>query len=86
MQVLLPAALTRLFPGCPAALDLHADTIAGLLAALDAHHPGMRDRLCDATPAIRRHIHILADGRRAGLATELHDVEEVVILTAISGG
>jgi hypothetical protein len=46
----------------------------------------MRDRLCDATPALRRHINIFVEGRRARLDTRLPPGEEVVILTAISGG
>ena len=33
--------------------------------ALDARWPGMRDRLCDSTPAIRRHINVFVDGERA---------------------
>lgn len=86
IRVLLPPALTRLFPGSQSELELEARSIAALLAVLDARHPGMRDRLCDATPAIRRHIHIVVDGRRAGLDTRLPPDAEVAILTAISGG
>ena len=31
----------------------------------------MRDRLCDTTPAVRRHINVFVDGRRAKLITTL---------------
>jgi molybdopterin converting factor small subunit len=86
MRVLLPASLTRLFPGSPAELELEAATVAELIAGLDTRWPGMRDRLCDATPALRRHINIFVEGRRARLDTGLPPGEEVVILTAISGG
>lgn len=44
---------------------------AFLLDALDARWPGMRDRLCDSTPAIRRHLNVFVDGRRARLDTPL---------------
>jgi hypothetical protein len=54
--------------------------------ALDARWPGMRDRLCDSRPAIRRHINIFIGGRRATLATRLAPGTDVFILTAISGG
>ena len=86
MRVLLPAAFTRLFPGSEAELEIDADTVAALLDTLDRRYPGMRDRLCDSTPAIRRNIHIIADGRRVGLETKLVADGEVAILTAISGG
>jgi molybdopterin converting factor small subunit len=86
VRVLLPASLTRLFPGSAAEHEIEAATVAELIAALDARWPGMRDRLCDATPALRRHINIFVEGHRATLDTVLPPGGEVVILTAISGG
>ena len=46
----------------------------------------MRDRLCDSTPAVRRHINVFIDGERARLDTRIEPGTEVFILTAISGG
>lgn len=86
VHVALPMALVRLFPGAQAELDLDAADIDALMATLDARWPGMRDRLCDSRPAIRRHINIFVDGERARLDTALRDGAEVVILTAMSGG
>lgn len=87
MRVLLPEALVRLFPGAPRALDLpDAPTVAGALAMLDARWPGMRDRLCDGTPAVRRHINIFVGGERARLETPLPPGAELVVMTAVSGG
>ena len=57
-----------------------------MIDELDARWPGMRDRLCDSTPAIRRHINIFIDGERARLDTRIKPGTEVFILTAISGG
>ena len=54
--------------------------------ALESRWPGMRDRLCDSTPGIRRHINVFVDGERATLATDLAPGTEVWVLTAISGG
>ena len=48
--------------------------------------PGMRDRLCDSRPAIRRHIQLFVDGERGTLATPLRPGADVVFLTAVSGG
>ena len=56
------------------------------LEALDARWPGMRDRLCDSRPAIRRHINVFVNGDRATLATKLPPGAEMVVTTAISGG
>lgn len=88
VTVLLPPALVRLFPGSVRRVKLVASppTVAEMIAALDARWPGMRDRLCDSTPAIRRHINVFVDGRRAGLATRLAPGTTVTIMTAISGG
>ncbi len=86
MQVVLPASLLRLFPGCEANPTVEAATVGELVDALNVRWPGMRDRLCDSTPRIRRHINVFVDGERATLATMLPDGAEVLILTAISGG
>ena len=46
----------------------------------------MRDRLCDSTPRIRRHINVFVEGERATLGTRLAPGMEVFVMTAISGG
>ena len=86
VRVALPAALLRLFPAAPRVLDLPAATVAEVMAALDLRWPGMRDRLCDSTPCIRRHISVFVAGERASLETRLPAGAEVLIMTAISGG
>ena len=84
--VMLPAALVRLFPGAVRRLELPAATVREMIDALDARWPGMRDRLCDSRPSIRRHINVFVEGRRATLDTRLAPGAEVTVLTAISGG
>jgi sulfur-carrier protein len=86
VSVTLPPALLALFPGAPMVHRLPAATVPELLAALDASWPGMRDRLADSRPAIRRHIQLFVDGERATLATPLRPGADVVFLTAVSGG
>lgn len=89
VSVTLPPALLALFPGAPMTLSLpaaDAADVAGVLDGLDARWPGMRDRLCDSRPAIRRHIQLFVDGARATLATPLRPGADVVFLTAMSGG
>jgi molybdopterin converting factor small subunit len=86
IAVTLPPNLVRLFPSAVRRLELPAASVGELLDALDARWPGMRDRLCDSRPAIRRHISVFVAGRRATLDTRLPPGAEVAIMTAISGG
>jgi molybdopterin converting factor small subunit len=84
--VRLPGVLVDLFPGSVRRVELQAATVAEMIDGLDARWPGMRDRLCDSTPAVRRHINVFVEGERAGLETPLPPGAEIFVLTAISGG
>jgi molybdopterin converting factor small subunit len=86
VAVTLPANLVRLFPNAVRRVELPAATVGELIGGLDARWPGMRDRLCDSRPALRRHINVFVEGRRATLETRLAPGTEVTVLTAISGG
>ncbi|MGH7080623.1 MAG: MoaD/ThiS family protein [Acetobacteraceae bacterium] len=86
VRVHLPTPLIALFPAAPAELELPAATLAELIAGLDQRFPGMRDRLADSTPRIRRHINIFVDGERIPLDRRLEPGAEVFVMTAISGG
>ena len=86
VAITLTPALTRLFPGCPRQLELEAADVRGLIDALEARWPGMRDRLSDSLPRIRAHVNIFVDGERSVLATRLRPGGSVLIITAISGG
>ncbi|MDX8434201.1 MULTISPECIES: MoaD/ThiS family protein [Mesorhizobium] len=82
----LPGVLIDLFPGAPRRVELPASTVKEMIDGLDARWPGMRDRICDSRPAIRRHMNVFLDGERATLETRLAPGTEVFVLTAISGG
>lgn len=82
----LPGVLVDLFPGSRRRVELDASTVAEMIDGLDALWPGMRDRICDTRPAIRRHMNVFVDGERARLDTRLPRGAEVFVLTAISGG
>lgn len=86
VTVTLPPPLLRLFPGAERRLELPAHSVAEVVDALEARWPGMRDRLCDPSPRLRRQINVFVDGRKVDLATSLADGAEVVILLAIVGG
>lgn len=86
VHVELPAALCALFPGAPRRLDMRAASVAEVMDGLEARWPGMRDRLCDSRPAIRRHINVFVDGERARLDSGLSPGAVLLVMTAISGG
>lgn len=84
--VRLSPVLVRLFPGAEPLVRLSARSVDEMVDALEARWPGMRDRICDSTPAIRRHMNVFVDGERARLDTRLADGTDVYVLTAVSGG
>lgn len=86
--VLLPRTLIELFPAAPkrVAVEAGEEPVLGVIARLDVAYPGMRDRLLDAGPAIRRHLLIFVDGERATLETPVREGAEVRIVPALSGG
>ena len=84
--VKLTPLLVDLFPGSTRRVELEAGTVAEMVDALDRRWPGMRDRICDTRPAIRRHMNVFVDGERAKPATKLRPGAQVFVITAISGG
>ena len=53
---------------------------------LEQQWPGLRDRLCEPGPSLRRHIHVYVDQERASLETPLDRRSRVDVIAAISGG
>jgi len=85
-DVRLPGTLPPLFAGLPRRLEIDAGTVVEAIDRLDERWPGLRDRLCEPGPALRRHIHVYVDGERAALGTTLEDGSRVDVVAAISGG
>ena len=84
--VRLPILFAGLFPTADRVVALDVRSVGEMFDALDARWPGMRDRLCDSTPAVRRHINVFIDGKRATLDTPIAPGADVFIVTAVSGG
>ena len=85
-NVHLPSTLAPLFPGIPRQLDVPAETVDDVISHLEREWPGVRDRLCEPGPSLRRHIHVYVDRERAKLDTPLDDRSRVDVIAAISGG
>jgi molybdopterin synthase sulfur carrier subunit len=89
VKVLVPTPLRNLTANA-AELNLDAKDIQGLITALEAAHPGFKDRLCDDKGKLRRFVNIYLNEEdirfMQGEATALKDGDEVSIVPAIAGG
>jgi sulfur-carrier protein len=82
----LPPTLPPLFDELPRRLDVDASTVDEAIDRLDERWPGLRDRLCEPGPVLRRHINVYVDRERAGLETPIGAQSRVDVIAAISGG
>jgi molybdopterin converting factor small subunit len=89
VTVRIPAQLRTLSAGA-GELALSGSTVAEVLKALDAAHPGFADRLFDETGGLRRFVNIfLADEDvrfLQGLDTSVTDGQTLSIVPAVAGG
>jgi sulfur-carrier protein len=85
-HVHLPSTLNPLFPGLPRQLDVQAETVREVIDHLEREWPGLRDRLCEPGPTLRRHIHVYVNGERAKLDAPVPEQSRVDVIAAISGG
>ncbi len=84
--VRLPVLFASLFPTAERRVELRVGSVEEMIDALDARWPGMRDRLCDSTPAIRRHINVFVNGEQGREETAVAPADRVEVIPAISGG
>ena len=85
-EVHLPPTLPPLFEGLTRRVDVDAPTVNEAIDRLDDQWRGLRDRLCEPGPALRRHINVYVDREPAQLTTSLADGSRVDVVAAISGG
>lgn len=68
-------------------VEARGDSLAALLADLDARYPGIRFRMIDEQEAIRRHMRIFINGDPVkDLSHAIGAGDEVCIVQALSGG
>lgn len=88
VTVRIPTPL-RSLTGGEEQVQVAGDTLRGVIDALEAKHPGVRDRLLDAK-GVRRHVNIYVGDEDVrfldGLDTKLKAGDEVSIVPAIAGG
>jgi sulfur-carrier protein len=88
-QVRIPTPL-RKYTGGAEAVQADGATVAALVADLDKRHPGIRDRICDESGAVRRFVNIFVNGEDIrflqNLDTAVKAGDEVSVVPAIAGG
>ena len=84
--VLLPRSLLALLPAAERRTVVEGSDVAAVIASLDARVPGLRDRLVEEGPRLRRHINVFVAGRPADLATPVGPDDTVHVIPAVSGG
>ncbi len=89
VQVRIPTPL-RKYTGGAETVQAEGTTVAALVADLDKRHPGIRERICDDTGAVRRFVNIFVNGEDirflSNLDTAVKAGDEVSVVPAIAGG
>ena len=85
-DVHLPPTLPRLFADLPRRMDIDAVSVGDAVDQLEKRWPGLRDRLVEPGPRLRRHINVYVDQQPAALDTALEPCSRVDFIAAISGG
>ncbi len=84
--VILPRSLVSLIPGTERSCEVEASTVAEAIDRLDERTPGLRNRLVDSGPELRRHINVFVDRQPAGLETPVRPDSTIHVIPAVSGG
>ena len=89
VTVRIPGPLRRITNGVDKA-SVTAETLGGVIAELEAAHPGIQDRSLDENGALRYFVNLYLNNEDVrfldGLATPVNDGDEVSIVPAVAGG
>ncbi len=89
VQVLIPTPLQK-FTNDEASVSLDANSVDGLLQALETRFPGILGRLCDENGKLRRFLNVYVNSEDIRFldnqTTALADGDEVSIVPAVAGG
>jgi molybdopterin converting factor small subunit len=89
VNVRIPTTL-RPMAGGQSEVKVEGATLSEVLAALDAAHPGFRDRLLDDDGNLRRFVNVFVAEEDVrflqGLDTPVPEGETVSIIPAVAGG
>jgi molybdopterin converting factor small subunit len=88
IEVRIPTILRTYTDGAKAVTGTGA-TLSELIDDLEAHHPGLKERLLDGGD-LRRFVNVYVNDEdvrfTGGLGTAVSDGDQVVVLPAVAGG
>ena len=89
-HVRLTKHLLQFFPGLKTHLTIDWQTVAEVLAALDAQNPGLTGYIIDERGALRKHGNIFVGKERVkdrhSLSGPVKEEDQIHIFQALSGG
>ena len=87
--VRIPTPLRRLTNGQDK-VDVEADSLGGVIDAMNEQYPGLRDRICDDQGQLRNFVNVYVNGEDVrflqGLETPTTAGDEVSVVPAVAGG
>jgi molybdopterin synthase sulfur carrier subunit len=88
-QFRIPGPLRRLSDGA-ITVEVEAADLGSAIEALDARHPGFRDRLLDQNGELRQFVNIYLNDEDvrlgSGLKAKVSERDEISIVPAVAGG
>ncbi len=85
----IPGPLRRLSNG-EITVEVKAHDLEGAIAALDARHPGFKDRLLDENGELRQFVNLYVNDEDVrlgkGLREKIDEKDEISIIPAVAGG
>ena len=89
IDVRIPAPLRRVTNGADK-VNVEAENLAAVIEALNDAYPGIKDRLCDESGALRNFVNVYINGEDIrfldGLDTPTKSGDEISIVPAVAGG
>jgi sulfur-carrier protein len=89
VTVRIPTTLRPLAGGA-STVEVAGGSLADVIAALDAAHPGLQERVVDEEGNLRRFVNVFVDDDDVryldGLKTDVPDGQTVSIIPAVAGG
>ena len=90
VTVRIPTPLRKLTNELDVVTADESGTLSQLIDALERQFPGLKERLCDETGALRRFVNVYVNGEDvrflSGLDTRIEAGAEVSIVPAVAGG
>ena len=89
IDVRIPAPLRKVTNGADK-VNVEADNLTAVVEALNDAYPGIKDRLCDESGALRNFVNVYINGEDIrfldGLDTLTKSGDEISIVPAVAGG